>query len=46
MQLNLIFENSKFQKFQGNDVDIIIKMFNNLPQKVIKAKNHGLDSLL
>ena len=38
MQLNLIFENSKFQKFQGIDVDIIIKMFDNLPPKIIKSQ--------
>ena len=38
MQLNLIFENSKFQKFQGIDVDIIIKMFDNFPPKIIKSQ--------
>ena len=28
------------------DMNMIIKMFDNLPPKIIKAKNHGLDSLL
>ena len=28
------------------DMNMIIKMFDNLPPKIIKAKNHGQDSLL
>ena len=28
------------------DMDMIIKMFDNLPPKIVKAKNNGLDSLL
>ena len=31
---------------QEIDMDMIIKMFDNLPPKIVKAKNHGLDSLL
>ena len=28
------------------DMNMITKMFDNLPPKIFKAKNHGLDSLL
>ena len=28
------------------DMDMIIKMFENLPPKIVKAKNNGLESLL
>ena len=31
---------------QEIDMDMIIKMFDNLPPKIVKAKNHGLDSLI
>ena len=32
------FQNSKLQKFQEIDMDIIIKMFDNLPPKIIKSQ--------
>ena len=35
-----------FLKNQETDTDIIIILFDNLPPKIVKAKNHGLDSLL
>ena len=35
-----------FLKNQETDMDIIIILFDNLPPKIVKAKNHGLDSLL
>ena len=31
---------------QEIDMDMIIKMFENLPPKIVKAKNNGLESLL
>ena len=31
---------------QEIDMDMIIKMFDNLPPKIVKAKNNGLESLL
>ena len=31
---------------QEIDMDIIIIMFDNMPPKIVKVKNNGLDSLL
>ena len=33
-------------KNQETDMDIIIVLFDNLPPKIVKAKNYALDSLL
>ena len=35
-----------FLKNQETDMDIIIILFDNLPPKIVKAKNYALDSLL
>ena len=35
-----------FLKNQESDINVIIILFDNLPPKIVKAKNHGLDGLL
>ena len=35
-----------FLENQEIDMDIIIIMFDNMPPKIVKVKNNGLDSLL